>query len=116
MVLYDLIDFAPKNFEIKNKLPHTVKQNMTIRSGEAFNNNIPQNSDVVNSSISENSQSDTTRYSLDVETSKLTVSEFVKELKKKYHAEFDVNEISEQAIAAARNVRRNGATAAIRSC
>ena len=58
MVLYDVVDFTPANFDIKKKPPHTVKQSKTIRSGEASSNNILQKNEVVNSSISEKSQTE----------------------------------------------------------
>ena len=53
---------------------------------------------------------DDIRFSLDIDTSKMTASEFVKSLGEKYHAKFDANEVSELAVKAAREVRRNGAS------
>ena len=62
------------NSAIQNKKNRVIAAQFTSKEVIAStphsplsNNNIPQNSDVVNSSISENSQSDTTRYSIDVD-------------------------------------------------
>ena len=61
MVLYDIVDFRPTQFTIKNENAHTTQPiNMeSSRNGAFSNTNIPQKANGVNNSISKTSKNDT---------------------------------------------------------